>query len=535
MVDPVVAAREAFVRRAWAEAYGLLQEAPSLQPEDLERLAVAAQLLGRTDESDRAWERAHTAAAEAGDHATATRCAFWLGIDLLLRGEEARAGGWFARAERVVQPLEAGCAARGFLLLPGFLQAVGSGDAARAADLSQQMVETGERCGDRDLLALGLLGLGQAALALGDLAGGMRSLDEVMVAVTTGEVSPIPAGIVYCAVLEACVDTFDVRRATAWTDEFHSWCAAQPDLVPYRGQCLVHRAELLQAHGGWADAAVEAERARRSLAELTHPAVGLALYQQGELHRLRGELDEAKVAYRAANEAGREPTPGLQLLRLAEGSAASAATAIRRALREGGRPDHPRVLAAAVEILLAAGDDAGARAAADELAAIARERGVPLLDAIAAYAAGGVLLREGDAEGAVSELRRARGAWLELSMGYDVARARARLAEALDAVGDLDAAAIERESARATFEGLGARPDLAALPRGSAPAGSSRLSGRELEVLRLVAAGQSNREIAEHLTISQHTVARHVQNIFAKLGVSSRSAATAHAFEHGLV
>jgi len=383
------------------------------------------------------------------------------------------------------------------------------------------------------------LGRGQAALALGETTEGMKLLDEAMVAVATGEVSPIPAGIVYCAVIEACMDVFDLRRAAEWTQALDRWCAVQPDLVPYRGQCLVHRSQLLQAHGAWADALSEAERARRHLSEPAHPALGLALYQQGELHRLRGRFTEAERAYRAASRHGREPAPGLALLRLAEGRLEAAVPAIRRMVEESrGQLGYPTMLVACVEIMLAAGDVEEARSAVDELTKIADVVNAPLLHAMTAHAAGSVLLAEGDASAALGAVRQAHTGWRDLGMPYDAARARIRIGLACRALGDHDAAALDLDAARAVLEGLDAQPELATLARltGSGrPARPGGLSERECEVLRQVAAGKTDREVAAALVISEHTVGRHLQNIFRKLGVSSRAAATAYAYEHGLV
>jgi len=530
--------RDAFERRAWRDAFDAFVGAAPLGVDDEERLAVAAFLVGEDEASAHAWERAHLGHLEVGDHESAARCGFWLGLTLLLHGEAARGSGWLARADRLVAGAGPTCAVTGLLLVPSFLGALESGDTAGAVELARRIVAIAVACGDRDVLALGLLCRGEASLALGDLAGGLRSLDEAMVSVTTGEVTPIPAGIVYCAVIEACVDVFDLRRAAEWTEALHQWCSSQPDLVPYRGQCLVHRSQLLQVHGDWTAAIIEARRAAERLAEPLHPALGIARYQQGELHRLRGEFADAMKAYRAASEMGRDPAPGLALLRLAQGDHTSAASAIRRMLAER-TASHARlpVLAAAVEVHLAVGDLAGARAASDELSALAREIDAPVLHAIAEHATGAVLVASADPDAALVRLRAASQRWRDLEMPYELARTRVTIARACRALGDLDAAEIELGLARTTFEQLGAAPDLDRLVP-SVDGGSSfasELSDRELEVIRLVATGRTNREIATTLSISAHTVARHLQNIFVKLGVSSRTAATAYAYRRGFV
>ena len=540
MADDVERGRAAFDRRDWARARALLgaalnDSAEPREPGDLERLAVAAHLVGRDTESISAWGHAHDARVASGDHDGAARSAFWLCVLLLLRGEVARAGGWLSRAERLAA--EGDGPARGFVLVPAVLDALGRDDPVRAAALASEIVAAARRFREPDLLALGLLAQGQAAIAAADTARGLRLLDEAMLGVTAGNVSPIPTGIVYCAVIESCMDAFDLRRAAEWTSALHGWCAAQPDLVPYRGQCLVHRSQVLQAHGAWDDAVSEVERARLQLSDPVHPALGLAFYQQGELHRLRGRAAEAERAYRAALEHGREPEPGLALLRLAEGNVEAAVAGVRRMLHETGVPASVcGIRAAAVEILLAAGDIAGAGAAADQLDRAADAIDAPLLRTIADAARGAVLLAQDDAAAALGYWRRARAGWRDLRMPYEEALARVGVAQACRSLGDRDAAELELDAARAIFERLDARPALVRITRlaGSRPR-SSVLTERECEVLRLVAAGRSNREIAHELVISTHTVARHVQNIFAKAGLSSRAAATAYAYEHDLV
>jgi DNA-binding CsgD family transcriptional regulator len=540
MTAAVERAREAFAGRRWSEAYAAFAaQAAGLEADDLERLAVAAHLLGQDDESVRAWEQAYAACARHGDPDRAARCAAWLGLGLLLRGDIARAGGWFARAARLLDEAASDGAARGYLVLPVFLEALGRGDTDTATRLAADVVGRGRRFGDDDLVALGLLSGGQAALAGGDTVRGLTLLDEAMVAVSSGEVSPIPTGIIYCAVIESCMDAMDLRRAAEWTDALDHWCGAQPDLVPYRGQCLVHRAQILQAHGNWTDAEIEAERAARRLSETAHPALGLAFYQQGELHRLRGEHADAERAYRAASQHGREPAPGLALLRLQEGKLEAAVATIRRMVEESrGQLTRPTMLAAGVEILLCAGNEEGARSAAAELVRWAEQSGAPLLQAMAAYATGSVLVAAGEPTAALASLRRASATWRDLEMPYEVARARRQIGLACRAVGDNDTAVLEIEAARATFEQLGAAPELAEIGGTQTAARQplpAELTAREYEVLRLVATGRTNRQIAAELVISEHTVGRHLQNIFMKLGLSSRAGATAYAYEHHLV
>ena len=287
-----------------------------------------------------AWEQAHEGFLREGDARGAARCAFWAGFILMFHGHVAQAGGWLARAERTVAEVGE-CSTSGFLLIPAFLEAHGSGRVDEAQSLADRIVDIARRCEDRDLLALGLLCQGEAAIALGETAAGMRRLDDAMVSVTTGEVSSIPAGIVYCGVIEACVDAFDLRRAAEWTEALTDWCEQQPDLVPFRGQCLVHRSQVLQAHGSWPDATTAAEEALRYLSEPGHPSVGAAFYQLGELHRLRGELAAAERAYREASRHGREPSPGFELLRLAQGQLARRGGFHPTGHRGDARPAHP--------------------------------------------------------------------------------------------------------------------------------------------------------------------------------------------------
>jgi ATP/maltotriose-dependent transcriptional regulator MalT len=334
---------------------------------------------------------------------------------------------------------------------------------------------------------------------------------------------------------------YELRRAREWTAALTRWCDEQPGMVVYTGECLVHRAEVMQLHGQWSDALEEAERAGIRFApriEANLSSAAQAHYRRGELHRLRGDIGAAEAAYREASGLGWEPQPGLALLRLAQGDTAAAATSIRRALGEAPDPGRRAgLLPAYVEILLVAGELDEARAASRELEEITEGHPSDMLVATGAQARGAVQLAGGDAWAALVSLRHAHQLWQELGAPYEGARARVLIGLACRELGDRDAGEMELDAARRVFVELGAAPDLAALGRihDAPPGDAAGLTSRELEVLGLVASGKTNRVIAADLVISEKTVARHVSNIFAKLGVSSRAAATAYAYEHDLV
>ena len=541
--DNLKRCRDAFLRRAWTDAYTLLEVADTeepLPPEDLERFATAAYLIGRDAESTEIWTRAHQEFLGCGAVARAARCAFWLGFSLTHYGARARADGWIMRGRELVEGGHQDCVEQGYLQLPLALQRVFAGDASGGYDILCQAAAIGDRFGDRDLIALARHSRGRVLIRMGEIRHGVRLLDEAMIAVDAGEVSPLVVGDVYCSVIEGCLEIFDVRRAQEWTAALTRWCETQPDLVPYRGQCLVRRAEILQLHGAWPEALEAARQACSRLVQPSpQPAAGAAFYQCGELSRLRGAFEEADEAYRNANRYGRRPQPGLALLRLAQGHAEPATMAIRVALEEArGTETRLRLLPAYVEIMLAAADIPSARLAADELASLAGDFETPAVTALAAQARGAVQLAEGHAREALPVLRQAWTAWQEVDAAYEAARVRVLIGLASRDLGDVDAAEMEFDAARWIFEQLGARPDLARIdafrrPTAAAPAGG--LSVLEIQVLRLVASGKTNRQIAAALFISARTVERHLSNIFNKLDLPSRSAATAYAYEHQLL
>ncbi len=535
--------RDSFRRRAWADAYALLSAADREEPiglEEVERLAFAAHLLGLYAESAALLERTHQESMRIGDVGRAARSAFWVAMEHFGRGEMAPAAGWLARAERLVDDDRQDRVERGYLLVAAAALSLAEGDATTARATYERVAEIAARFADPDLLVLARLGAGEALIGLNETARGVALFDEAMVSVTSGEVSPVIVGIAYCSVIASCQRIFDLRRAQEWTAALNRWCGSQPQLVQFRGLCLLYRAELLQFHGAWHDAEEEARRASERLAEPeADPSIGEAVYQQAELHRLRGEFAKAEAAYRRASQLGRRPEPGLALLRFAQGRPDAAAAAIRRAADEAlGTLARPRLLDPFVEIMLATGSAAEARVAAEELLQIARDIGAPLLVAMAARAEGAVLLAEGNPHAALGALRRAWTAWHALEAPYDAARVRVLIGLACRELDDVDTATMELDAARDVFQQLGARPDVSrveALSGKDAVRPPGGLTVREIEVLRLVATGKTNRAIGAGLVISEKTVARHLSNIFTKLGVSSRAAATAYAYEHDLV
>jgi DNA-binding CsgD family transcriptional regulator len=539
--DRLECGRKHYELRAWADAYNALSLADreaQLGAEDLELLAMAAYLVGLDDEYLRVLERAHNAHVDAGQCARAVRCAFWLGFRLLMRGEMGRATGWLARAQRLLERDVRDCAERGYLLLPVVEQRIGSGDLETAYATAASAAAIGERCGDLDLIACARHQQGRIRLQQGQVGAGLALLDETMISVTAGQLSLLVTGLMYCSVIDACQQVYAVDRSREWTAALAHWCEGQPDMVAFAGVCQVHRAEIMQLRGAWPDAIEAARRACTRSQGVDRRATAAAFYQQAEVHRLKGEFAEAEAAYRGASQLGLEPQPGLALLRLVQGRSDTAATAIRRiAGTTVDRLKRLSLLPAYIEIVLAAGDVQDARNACRELEDIARsfDTGVP--GAIAAQACGAVALAEGDAQAAIGPLRRAFDVWQRIEAPYAAARVRVLIGLACRALGDEEGACLEIDAAKAVFERLGAAPDLARIEslKGGSSAHVHGLTPRELQVLRLVAGGATNKTIASQLFLSEKTVDRHVSNILTKLDVSSRTAAAAFAYQHKLV
>jgi DNA-binding CsgD family transcriptional regulator/tetratricopeptide (TPR) repeat protein len=412
------------------------------------------------------------------------------------------------------------------------LRVLRDGDAAGGYDAFSRAFTLGARHNDTELRTLAAIGRGRCLLYLGDVAGGLALLDEAMVAVEARELAPLAVGDAYCTVIDACHELFDLRRCEIWGAAFQRWCDAQPELVLYRGHCLLHRAELLTLHGRWEEALSCVHDACARLSKpLDAATLGGARYVEAELHRLRGDHLRAEQAFEQAHVAGSDPQPGLSLLRLAQGRADLAEPALRRAVAEAEGPvARSRHLAAYAEALLARDQPLEAQAVVTELAAVADVLRSPLLRAYAWRLQGAVLLATDDVPAALPLLRRALTTWVELDAPYEQARSRLHLADACSRLGDDEGAGLERRSARAALEQLGAPLDAC----GPAPVPPGGLTSREADVLRLVAQGCTNREVAGRLFISEKTVVTHLSHVFTKLGVTSRSGATAFALRHGL-
>ena len=547
-VAAVERGREAFASGAWRTAFTELSRADSLRPlgaGDLALLAGAAHLLGDSSESAAAWERAHRAALDAGDARGAARAAFWLALGLLVRRNVAHAAGWIARGIRVLDESAEGdevlrdCVERGYLRFTEALRHAVERNAGAAARTFGEAAAIAVRFDDRNLMALARHAEGRALIFSGETARGATLLDETLIALESGEVAPLFVGDIYCSAIDACREMYDLTRAAEWTAALDRWCETQRDEIVYRGMCAIHRAEIVRLRGEWNGAAQELDRAREWFAhQPAHFGIGVAWYEIGEIHRLRGELDSADAAYLKSSRAGHDPQPGLSLLRLAQGKTAAAKAGIRRAVDETDLwPIRSRRLPALVEIALAAGDIDLAKQAAAELSELAGVVGAPLLAAAASLANGSIALAEGDARAALSTLRAAASISQAIDAPYDAARARVLIGVACRTLGDDEAARLELDAARAVFERLGARADVARVDgmRGRARGGAGGLTSRETEVLRHIAKGETNRAIASALRISEKTVARHVSNIFLKLDVPNRAAATAFAHEHGVM
>jgi len=528
----------------WLTAFELLRsadEANGLDGLALERYATAAYMIGREEAFADMMQRAFDAYCEAKAEMRAARVAFWLGLTLMFRGEFGQGSGWLARAGRLVEEHGADCVERGYVLLPRVEQSLSSGDLAEAERLLADAITVGSRFADEDLLAIARHLLGRCRLLAGRMTDGLSLLDEAMVTVTTGGVSPMVTGLIYCSVIDICQTFHIYQRAKEWTDTLSGWCASQPELVSFTDRCLIHRSEILIFDGKWEAAGTEAARASRRLqASPAGHRAAPAFYLEGEVHRLSGRFAAAEKSYRTANQLGYDPQPGFALMRLEQGNLESATSAIGRSLStlrdELGRM---RLLPAAIEIALGAGDIGAAQDHCAELTRLSHSFPSTLIEAMLSEATGDVNFATTGPDAALPEFRRSAEIWRTLGIPYRLARVRLKTGRAWAALGDAEGARAEMEAARDTFVELGAVPDVnkaqAAL-HGLCKTGQGRLlTPRQTEVLALIARGLTNRDIAERLGLSRRTIDRHVGDILTRTGVPTRAAATAYALSRGLI
>ncbi len=521
----------------WGDAVRLLDvlDVDDAEPADLDLLAGASYLTGRVDLAFDLWTRAHRRAADRGDLADAARLGVRQAMAHGFRGDIPRARGWVDRSARLLagEPHDEVIDGR-LTYAGGYCDLFERGDVPGAHARFVAAGEIADRRGDEGLAALARIAEGRMLVYLGDVQAGVGLLDEAMVSVEAGVLDPIATGDAYCTVIDACHELFDVARCQTWTDALTRWCDRQQELVTYRGHCFVHRAELSLFHGRWDDALAQAREAVERLADPVQPGIlGAAHYLEGEVHRMRGELDAADAAYRRANASGFAPQPGFARLRVAQGDPEAADALIRRVLEEARNPvRRAGLLPALAEIVRLVGDDDTAAAAVEELRGLAVELGSDALLAAAEHEDAVRALAEGRAGDALGLGRDALARWRDLDAPWDAARTRLVLAEGCERLGDLDGAAMERDAAAEVMARLGAVPSQVDPPGRAPDELPAGLTARECEVLRVLARGRTNRAIGEELFIAEKTVASHVSHIFTKLGVTSRSAATAWAFEH---
>jgi len=512
------------------------RELTSLSAAELDQLGESLFWLDRPDDSIAVLGRAFTAHVADGDHAGAAMAAWQLFYDYALVGEMALANGWLERARREAAHVE-GSATAGFLAVAESDRAAGAGALEDAVTHAERAVELGRATGHADLTAMALQAKGRALVACGRLDEGIVALDEAMVAVVNGELTPLFTGWVYCNALSTCHDLADLTRAIQWSESAMRWCDDLREGRLYPGICRLHVVELATLRGTWETAAVMAQQACEELTSHDPRYAGVAHYLIGELHRMAGDLDLAEEAFTSAHQLGRVPQPGLARVRLAQGRFDAAVNGLRLALEPVPLAPLRRteLLAALADAQLAVGDIDAAAAAAAEMTEVVHGSASVYLDAVTRTTEAQVLLARGDALASCRRAGEAVERFQALGLPYDGARAREVRGAAAQVINELDTAQLELAAARETFQRLGAEPDarrVAAL-LGQAP--PSPLSSREIEVLRLVARGGTNKEVAGELLVSEHTVARHLSNIYTKLGVGSRSAATAFAYERSLI
>jgi len=466
--DSLDAARAAARRHAWRDAYRLLgsfDDGETLTAEDLQSLGEAAWWTGRLDEAMEARERSYAASVEAGEMQRAVMVAISLAMDNLTRGAMSVSSGWLGRAERLLGE-QAETAGHGYVALVRGIAAHNMGELDRAAESFADALELAKRFGDRNLEAMAMVFNGTVLVARGEVADGLALLDEATAAAVSGELQPLTTGLVYCVTIHSCQTLGDCGRAAEWADAANRWCD-RLDVSGFPGACRIHGAEILRLRGDWPKAEEQAVQACEELGNYNRFITAGGFYEIAEIRRRRGDFAAAEEAYQKASEFGRNPQPGLALLRLAQGKVEAAASAIRRELSTESLDPLSRAsrLPAQVEIALAAGEPGRAKEAAEELERVAdafsvEGRRTPARDGMVKLAWGQIRLAERDWGEAARVLRQAREVWERIGAPYETAQARMLLGLAYRGEGDEDGAREELRAAKDAFGRLGAALDL---------------------------------------------------------------------------
>ncbi|MFW6009956.1 MAG: LuxR C-terminal-related transcriptional regulator [Actinomycetota bacterium] len=531
--------RGAMESSRWSNAYELLSAADisQLSPAELALFADCAWWQCRVDEEIELRGKAFAGFVAAGESRHAARAAWLLSVRHGLRGDATASSGWLRRALRELEA-EPDVVEHGYLACSQTEQMLGRGRIDEAARHAERAVALGRRFEDPNLTALAISWQGLCCIARHDLEEGALLLDEAMSAVRAGELDPHFTGWVYCFVIGMCMSVADLGRAGRWAEAAWQWASSLPEATPYHGLCRVRQVEVMSLRGELDIAAEHAQRACEEMMEFEPHLAGETYYVSGEILRRKGQLEAAERAFAEARTLGHEPQPGLARIRFEQGRVDAAASGLRAALADPGRPPFQRMvlLSARLDVAIGADDLNTARGVCEEMAAIAAEVPSDTLAAATATGRGKLRLAEGDAEAALAELRPAAASWQALGLGCEAAEARSLIAVAAHALGDREGAKDELAAARRQLEQLGAVADArrvgGLLSDGAEP--PHGLTERQCEVLSLVAAGRTNRQIAAELVLSPHTVARHLSNIFTKLGVTTRTEAAAFAIAHDL-
>jgi len=529
--------------RGWNTAYSLfkaLDDAGDLNSDDLERYGISAYLTDREDEFLMIFERGFERCSEDYQMRNAIRFAFWLGLTHMFRGEFGKGGGWFARAGGILQDIGSDCVESGYLMLPSIEQDIDADNLAAATKAAIEAAEIGTRFCDNDLVVMARHLQGRVELKAGNLEAGFAIFDDVMLSVTGGSLSPIVTGLVYCSVIDACHEILDFGRTKEWTEALSDWCDEQPELVAFTGQCMIHVAEFRQIDGSWKKSEAQARLACQTLEGSAYSGrAGTAYYRLGEIHRLQGDFAQAENDYRAASKFGFDPQPGRALMHLHQGRHKLASSGIGRALATTQVPQNRiGLLQAQTEIMVATGEFELAREAVNELALHSKTYRTDAVRAVAAQAKGLFDLSAGNPSAAYFELRKAADVWQQLGASYNNARVQVLLGRTCQALGDMGGAELELTAALDVFIALGATADQAVARNALSPklaTGTDQLTTRQIEILRYIARGDTNRKIADELGLSERTIDRHVSNILMRLDVPTRSAATAYAYTQKLL